>query len=165
MSVAQDLAQTPPMRHNPTPRTDAAVIASGFQAIPHGFQEFARQLEIEITAVREQLAENTLSLNSWIDTASTFLVRAEKAEAECLEQARLLGMSANQNAKLLTEVNKLTTLWQQFISIMNIVEESDSGKEFRPNRIQSCRVLDAQKMSDIIEEAKQLVNAGVNKLH
>jgi DNA mismatch repair protein MutH len=35
---------------SPTPRTDAAIIASGFQAVPYGFQEFARQLETELAA-------------------------------------------------------------------------------------------------------------------
>ena len=37
-----------------TPRTDAAVIASGFQAVPFGFQYFARTLEIELAAERER---------------------------------------------------------------------------------------------------------------
>jgi hypothetical protein len=138
-----------------TSQTDAATYPADFLGktlVVH--RDLAAALETEL---REAEQED--------NAANHYLSRAEKAEAECLEQARLLGMSANQNAKLLTEVNKLTTLWQQFISIMNIVEESDNGKEFRPNRIQSCRVLDAQKMSDIIEEAKQLVHAGVNKLH
>ena len=113
--------------------------------------------------------------------------RAEKAEAESVkwnklllmsrddrekdlmseidEQARLLGLSANQNAMLLTKVNNLSALWSQFIDIMDIVEESDGGNEFRPNRILSCRALDAQKMSDIIEKAKQLINTGVKSEH
>ena len=85
--------------------------------------------------------------------------------SEIDEQARLLGLSANQNAILLTKVNNLSALWSQFIYIMDIIEESDSGNEFRPNRILSCRALDAQKMSDIIEKAKLVVNAGVKSEH
>ena len=54
-----------------TPRTDAAVIASGFQAVPFGFQEFARSLEIEL-AEAEQID----------NAANHYLSRAEKAEAE-----------------------------------------------------------------------------------
>jgi hypothetical protein len=128
--------------------------------------DLARELETELTEMK---------------------ARAEKAEAECVkwnrlllmsrddrendlmseidEQARLLGLSANQNAMLLTKVNNLSALWSQFIYIMDIIEESDNGNEFRPNRILSCRALDAQKMSDIIEKAKLVVNAGVKSEH
>ena len=160
--VAQDVAQTPAMRHNPTPRTDAAVISSGFQVVP---QEFSRQLEIEITAVREQLAENTLLLNSWIDTSSTFLVRAERAEAECLEQARLLGMSGNQVVALQRPLLRLTSLWHQLFFLLDITEESDSGNVFRPNYISSCRAVDGDRIQKILEEAKQLINANVKTEH
>ena len=38
-----------------TPRTDAAVIASGFQAVPYEFQDFARQLETELAAARVEV--------------------------------------------------------------------------------------------------------------
>ena len=150
---------------NATPRTDAAVIASGFQAVPFEFQKFARELEIEITAVREQLAENTLLLNSWIDTSSTFLVRAERAEAECLEQARLLGISGSEVAALKRPLLKLTSLWHQLFFLLDITEESDSGHEFRPNYITSCRAVDGDRIQKILEEAKQLINAGVNNQH
>jgi hypothetical protein len=54
-----------------TPRTDAAIIASGFQAVPFGFQEFARQLEIELVEAEQ------------VDNAAYhYLARAEKAEAK-----------------------------------------------------------------------------------
>ena len=58
----------------PTPRTSAAIIASGFQAVPEGFRAFAGILERELTALateRDQLR-----------------ARAERAEADlaALEQ-------------------------------------------------------------------------------
>ena len=37
-----------------TPRTDDAIIASGFQAVPFGFQYFARQLETELAAEQKE---------------------------------------------------------------------------------------------------------------
>jgi len=62
-----------------TPRTDAAVIASGFQAVPFGFQEFARSLEIELKEAEQ------------IDNAANhYLSRAEKAESEVENLALLL---------------------------------------------------------------------------
>jgi hypothetical protein len=46
-----------------TPRTDAAIIASGFQAVPFGFQDFTRQLETQLTemTVRAMKAEAALA--------------------------------------------------------------------------------------------------------
>jgi hypothetical protein len=150
---------------NPAPRTTE----EEWEEWPHKWivrADLARELETQLTEMK---------------------ARAEKAEAECVklnrllimsrddrendlmseidEQARLLGLSANQNAILLTKVNNLSLLWSQFIYTMDIIEESDSGNEFRPNRILSCRALDAQKMSDIIEKAKLVVNAGVKSEH
>ena len=58
-----------------TPRTDAAVIASGFQAIPFEFEKFARQLEIELASAHSGA---DFAFSKW-DAACA---RAEKAEAE-----------------------------------------------------------------------------------
>jgi len=57
-----------------TPRTDAAIIASGFQAVPFGFQEFARQLEIELVEAEQE-----------DNAANHYLSRAEAAEARVKE--------------------------------------------------------------------------------
>ena len=89
--------------------------------------------------------------------------RAEKAEAECLEQARLLGLSGNEVAMLLERNHRLSSLWNQFFFLLDILEESDSGVEFRPNTITSCRALDSERMEKILAEAKQLINGNVNK--
>ena len=56
---------------------------------------------------------------------------------------------------------RLTSLWHQLIFLLEITEESDSGNEFRPNRISSCRAVDGDRIQKILEEAKQLINAGV----
>ena len=59
-TTASDSAMTTPP--TATPRTDAAVIASGFQAVPFGFQDFARTLETELAAAKaecERLARQT----------------------------------------------------------------------------------------------------------
>lgn len=37
--------------NTPTPRTSAAIIASGFQAVPEGFRAFAGNLERELAAL------------------------------------------------------------------------------------------------------------------
>ena len=67
-------------RPTATPRTDAAVIASGFQAVPFGFQDFACQLETELAAAKAECeglrADGAAS--AFIDMS----VRASNAETE-----------------------------------------------------------------------------------
>ncbi len=65
-----------------TPRTDAAVIASGFQAVPYGFQEFARQLETELAAEREKSERYRLASLKLDVELVAMKARAEKAEAD-----------------------------------------------------------------------------------
>jgi hypothetical protein len=79
--------------------------------------------------------------------ASELTTRAEKAEAEV--------------AALKRPLLRLTSLWHQLFFLLDITEESDSGNEFRPNRISSCRAVDAERIDKILAEAKQLINANV----
>ena len=53
---------------------------------------------------------------------------------------------------------KLNNLWKEFIALLEVTEESDSGGEFRPNYIGSCRALDGERMNQIIKEAKKEIN-------
>ncbi len=62
----------------------------------------------EAKVERETVAEASLrSLESYIDKLKQFAERAEKAEAECLEQARLLGKSGEREADLLGKLERL----------------------------------------------------------
>lgn len=62
----------------------------------------------EAKVERETVAEASLrSLESYIDKLKQFAERAEKAEAECLEQARLLGKSGEREADLLGKISRL----------------------------------------------------------
>jgi len=59
-----------------------------------------RELETEVGRLTEQLRIESAS-------ASHCLMWANEAEAECLEQARLLGMSASREASLLGKISQL----------------------------------------------------------
>ena len=48
-------------------------------------------------------------------------------------------------------------LWKEFITLMDITEESDSGNEFNPNKISSCRAMDGKRLNEILNEARQIV--------
>jgi hypothetical protein len=62
----------------------------------------------EAKVERETIAQSSLrSLEAYMDKLKQFAERAEKAEAECLEQARLLGMSGEREADLLGKLGRL----------------------------------------------------------
>ena len=52
---------------------------------------------------------------------------------------------------------KAEKLWKEFITLMEITEESDSGYEFNPNKISSCRAIDGRRLNEILIEARQIV--------
>lgn len=47
---------------------------------------------------------------------------------------------------------------REFISYLDKVEISDGGHEFRPNCINSCRVMDGQRMGELLISMKQEVD-------
>jgi hypothetical protein len=55
-------------------------------------------------------------------------------------------------------MDRKTELIKEFFKILDIVEESDSGTEFHPVRITSCRVLLTIRIKEILNELKELVN-------
>jgi hypothetical protein len=62
-------------------------------------------------------------------------------------------------SKITNETNRQALeLWREFIWLLEIREESDSGREFCPNCISSCRAVDGQQMNDIIAAAKTLLD-------
>ena len=51
----------------------------------------------------------------------------------------------------------LRDLVREFLKILNKVEVSDSGNEFRPNTIRSCRVMDTKRLGEILREMEEVV--------
>ena len=75
---------------------------------------------------------------------------------------RLLRELAAERDQLRAEVErldaeKLKKLWGEFITLMEITEESDSGNKFNPNKISSCRALDGRKLNELLVEAQKIV--------
>lgn len=54
----------------------------------------------------------------------------------------------------------LVPLVREFIRLLDIVEESDNGRQFHPNYISSCRSMDAAKMIQCVEEMRLVINGG-----
>jgi hypothetical protein len=75
---------------------------------------------------------------------------AEKWEADALRYAK--------NAEYWqSRAEKSEKLWKEFITLMEITEESDSGYEFNPNKISSCRAMDGKRLNEILNEARTIV--------
>ena len=46
---------------------------------------------------------------------------------------------------------------KEFFDILDTVEETDEGREFRPVYISSCRVMATQKLGELIKQMKEFV--------
>ena len=58
-------------------------------------------------------------------------------------------------AAMTVQRDRLADLVKQFISILDITEESDSGRLFHPTNITSCRAGDLQKIGELVEELRR----------
>lgn len=111
------------------------------------------------------------------DALAEFEDQRDAAQAECLEQAWLLGMSAEREADLRSKLESIRKGYQgtcyacepaaelnqeyrdtvrELIRLLEIEEESDSGTVFRPNKISSCRVMDGMQMNQCLKTLKEL---------
>lgn len=68
--------------------------------------------------------------------------------AERLERERDQARSAN--------YSRLVDLCKELIGYLEVVEESDSGREFNPTTISSCRCLVMDRLGKIIPEIKSI---------
>jgi hypothetical protein len=55
-----------------------------------------------------------------------------------------------------TKGPELKDLCNRLLYFLDIVEVSDSEREFKPNRISSCRAYDGQEMNKILNQIKQI---------
>jgi hypothetical protein len=82
--------------------------------------------------------------------SATFARQLERELATMTEAAK-------QALRASVRAEKAEKLWKEFITLMEITEESDSGYEFNPNKISSCRAIDGRRLNEILNEARQIV--------
>jgi hypothetical protein len=104
-----------------------------------------------VRVLREHGAEALMVARSWQMVWGDKLSPDSVAIFTKHEQAFLAADIAEQCAQI-TE-----RLWKEFITLMEITEESDSGNEFRPNKISSCRAMDGKRLNEILAEARRIV--------
>ena len=56
---------------------------------------------------------------------------------------------------LLMDLKKTKTLIKELFELLDKTEETDEGHVFHPNRISSCRALDAEKLNQVLVELKR----------
>jgi hypothetical protein len=64
-------------------------------------------------------------------------------------------MTENQLAAVTEQRDRLADLTKQFIEILDITEESDSGRLFHPTNITSCRAGYLQKIGELFEALRR----------
>ena len=56
---------------------------------------------------------------------------------------------------LTSKAQAYDVLVKELFRLLDITEETDDGRVFRPNRISSCRALDAEKLNQVLVELKR----------
>ena len=120
--------------NTPTPRTDAAASESIVKV-----HETSLQLETELTAALAEIDR--------LDVSGIHSCHANCQKSMCVMRRELTAVTEQRNS--------LADLVKQFISILDITEESDSGRLFHPTNITSCRAGDLQKIGELVEELRR----------
>ena len=56
---------------------------------------------------------------------------------------------------LTSKAQQYDVLVKELFRLLDITEETDDGRVFHPNRISSCRALDAEKLNQVLTELKR----------
>ena len=56
---------------------------------------------------------------------------------------------------LTSKAQQYDILVKELFRLLDITEETDDGRVFHPNRISSCRALDAEKLNKVLVELKR----------
>lgn len=63
-----------------------------------------------------------------------------------------------QNLNMTPEATEtMVGLVGEYLSLLDVVETTDDGREFRPNRLGSCRAMDGQRMNQILTELRLMI--------
>ena len=73
----------------------------------------------------------------------------------CARAATHILLQQGRIKELEDELQTQTHLIEQFFALMDITEQTDEGRYFKPNRIYSRRVMDAEKLEKVLAELKR----------
>ena len=129
----------------------------------HEIDELAAQAKI-MNALRADLERFTghglLDCHAICDQRDAAVAERDRlrVEVERLKELLRIESASAQHALAAAErAEKSERLWKEFITLMDITEESDSGYAFNPNKISSCRAMDGHRLNEILNEARRIV--------
>ena len=126
--------------NTPTPVSDLIIkqFRAG-EAHSDGLILTLRDMELQLTAALAEIDR--------LDVAGIHSCHANCQKSTCVMRRELTAVTEQRNS--------LADLVNQFISILDITEESDSGRLFHPTNITSCRAGDLQKIGELVEELRR----------
>ena len=165
------------MNQSNTPRTDYIVskcqppidAETAFATM----NDHAEYLEVKLTTVTEQRDEWA---NLWAELSRSCVKDYVKLERELIsiteQRDELLryneafrketlicadcdAIRKEEYDQAIEQRDRLADLVKQFIYILDITEESDSGRLFHPTNITSCRAGDLQKIGELVEALRR----------
>ena len=63
----------------------------------------------------------------------------------------------------MSKVEQYDVLVKELFSLLDKTEETSEGRAFHPNRISSCRLLDGEKLEQVLKELKNLMKETDNE--
>jgi hypothetical protein len=153
------------MSERPTPETDAFIASQNHSPTTHQLRNFARIFERERDEAREELHDIRLNLGEDADGYTLLhavcVLQNERNEAmeDSLEQARLLGMGSEREAKLISDLEFRRGLYkvqEQYLETAR--RERDEARE----KAERYR-LDANAMMLQRDEAREELRAMARK--
>ena len=157
------------MNESDTPRTQAGIddwINTGEISL---LRDISEELETELNAVTKQRDEalsdlefrrdlyklQTKLLDDVREQRDDLLRYNEAFRKETLICADCDAIRKGEYDQAIEQRNRLADLVKQFIYILDITEESDSGRLFHPTSITSCRAGDLQKIGELVEALRR----------
>lgn len=58
---------------------------------------------------------------------------------------------------LTSKAQAYDVLVRELFRLLDITEETDEGRVFRPNKISSCRAMDAEKLDQVLRDLKNVL--------
>ena len=59
--------------------------------------------------------------------------------------------------KVLMDLAEMKVLLKWLFALLDITEQTDEGRYFKPNVIRSCRTLDAEKLEQVLGKLKNML--------
>lgn len=58
---------------------------------------------------------------------------------------------------LLMDLENIKGLIKELFRLLDITEQTDEGRYFNPNKITSCRAMDAEKLNQVLKELRNVL--------